>query len=98
LLDVGEEVGAIHGAVEDKARSEAINAKGGDIRQRLPMSVRHRPDEALPARRASVLSDHLRRDRSLINKDETTHIKTGLFCYELSACGGDVRTILLGGV
>lgn len=97
LLDVSEEVGPIHGAVEDKARGEAINAKGGDIRQRLPMSVRHRPDEALPARRASVLPDHLRRDRRLINKDETPHIKTGLLGYELGACGGDVRTILLGG-
>jgi hypothetical protein len=29
--------------------------------------------------------------------DETPHIKTGLLGYELGACGGDVRTVLLGG-
>jgi hypothetical protein len=43
------------------------------------------------------MTDHLRRDRRLINKDETPHIKTGLLGYELGACGGNVRTILLGG-
>jgi hypothetical protein len=41
--------------------------------------------------------DHLCRDRRFINKDETPHIKTGLLGYELGACGGDVRAILLGG-
>jgi hypothetical protein len=41
--------------------------------------------------------DHLRRYCRLINKDETPHIKTGLVGYELGACGGDVRTILLRG-
>jgi hypothetical protein len=97
LLDISEEVNPIHRAVEDEARSEAINAKGGDIGQRLPMSVRHRSHEALPAQAASVMTDHLRRDRRLINKDETPHIKTGLLGYELGACGGNVRTILLGG-
>jgi hypothetical protein len=59
--------------------------------------VRHRRDEALPARRAPVLPDHLRRDRRLINKDETPHIKTGLLGFELGARGRDVRAILLGG-
>ena len=49
LLDVGEEVGPIHGAVEDKARSEAITAKGGDIRERPPMTVRHTANEPLPS-------------------------------------------------
>jgi hypothetical protein len=61
------------------------------------MSVRHRPDEALPARRASVLPDHLRRDRRLIYKDKAPRIENGLLGFELGACGGDVRTILLGG-
>jgi hypothetical protein len=41
--------------------------------------------------------DHLCRYRRLINKDETPHIKSGLLGYEPGACGGDVRTILLGG-
>src|SRR5262249_54160862 len=68
-----------------------------DKRQRLPMAVRYTPDEALPARRASVVPNHLRRDRRLIKKDKAPRIENGLLGLELGACGGDVRTILLGG-
>jgi hypothetical protein len=32
LFDVGEEGGAIHGAIEAKVRREAIDAKFGDLR------------------------------------------------------------------
>jgi hypothetical protein len=42
------------------------------------MSMRYPADEALPARRASVVPDHLRRDRRLINKHEAPHIEDGL--------------------
>jgi hypothetical protein len=42
--------------------------------------------------------DHLRRDRGLIDKDEARRIELGLFGFERSALGGNVRTILLGGV
>jgi hypothetical protein len=44
-----------------------------------------------------MLSDHLRRDRRLINKDKAPRIQNGLLGFELGACSGDVRTILLGG-
>jgi hypothetical protein len=97
LLDIGEERGSIHGAVDGAGRREAIDAKCGDKRQRLPMPVRYTPDEALPARGASVVSDHLRCDRRLINKDKAPRIENRLLGFELGACGGDVRTILLGG-
>jgi hypothetical protein len=61
------------------------------------MSVRYTPDETLPARGASVVPDHLRRDRRFINKHEAPHIENGLLGFELGTCRGDVRTILLGG-
>jgi hypothetical protein len=41
--------------------------------------------------------DHLRRDRRLIYKDKAPRGENGLLGFELGACGGDVRTILLGG-
>jgi hypothetical protein len=97
LLDIAEEAGSIHGAVDGAGRREAIDAKCSDKRQRLPMAARYTPDEALPARRASIVPNHLRRDRRLINKDKAPHIENGLLGLELGACGGDVRTILLGG-
>jgi hypothetical protein len=61
------------------------------------MSVRHTPDKALPARGASIVSDHLRRDRRLINKHEAPCIENGLLGSELGTRGGDIRAILLGG-
>jgi hypothetical protein len=94
LLDISEDVNPIHRSVEDKARSEAINAKGANIGQRLPMSVRRRPNPALPTRGASVVPDHFRRDRRRINKDKAPRITTGLHGDELGACGGNVGTIL----
>jgi hypothetical protein len=85
LLDIGEEGGSIHRAVNGVGRREAIDAKSRDKRQRLPMPVRYTRDEAL------------RRDRRLIYKDKAPRIENGLLGFELRACGGDVRTILLGG-
>jgi len=43
------------------------------------------------------VSDHLRRDTSLVDEDETWRIELGLLCFEGSALGSNVRTILLGG-
>ena len=43
-----------------------------------------------------MLSDHLRRDRRLINKHKAPHIENGLLGFQLCACGGHIRTILLG--
>jgi len=97
LLDVREEVDAIHRTIEDIVRRETVDAKCSDIRQRLPMAMRHRPHKALPTRGASVVPNHLRRDRRLINEDEAPRIKCKLLCFQRGACGRDIRAILLGG-
>jgi hypothetical protein len=43
------------------------------------------------------MPDHLCGDRRLINKHQAPRIEKGLFGLQLSAGGGNVRTILLGG-
>jgi hypothetical protein len=58
----------------------------------------HARDEALTARRTSIVPDHLRRDRGLVDKDEARRTQLGLLGFQRSALGGDVRPILLGGV
>ena len=45
-----------------------------------------------------MVPDHLRRDRRLVDEDEARRIELGLLGLQLGARGGDVRTILLGGV
>ena len=61
------------------------------------MPVRHAGDKTLTARGTPVVADHLRRDRSLVDEDETLRIELGLFSFEDSALGSNVGTILLGG-
>ena len=60
--------------------------------------MRHTGDKALPAGRTPVMPDHLRCDRRLIDEDQARRIELGLLGYKLGARGGNVRTILLGGV
>jgi hypothetical protein len=55
------------------------------------------PCGTLATRGTPVVADHLRRDRSLVDEDETWRIELGLFSFEGSALGSNVRTILLGG-
>ena len=98
LLDIGQERWPIHGTVDDIGCREAIDAQRGDERQRLPVAMRHARDEALAARRSPIVADHLRRDRRLVDEDETRRIELGLLGFQRSARGGNVRAILLGGV
>jgi hypothetical protein len=62
------------------------------------VAVRHVRDQALAARRAAVVADHLGRNRCLVDEHEPRCNELGLFGPQLRARGRDVRTILLGGV
>ena len=64
----------------------------------LPVTVGSARDEALTARRTPMVPDHLHRDRSLVDKDETRRTQLGLLGFQRSALGSDVRPILFGGV
>ena len=61
------------------------------------MSMRHRSNEALPARGASIVPDHLCRDCRLINKHKTQRFEDRLLGFQRGARGSNVRTILLRG-
>jgi hypothetical protein len=98
LLDISQGRRAIHRAVDDIGRREAIDAERGDKRQRLPVAVGHAGDEALTARRSPVVPGHLGRDRGLVDEDEAWGTQLGLLGLQCSTLGGDVRPILLGGV
>ena len=96
LLDVGEESGAIHRAVDHVGRGYAVDAQGRNERQRLPMSVRHLVvDQALSDRCATVEPCNLRRYRSLVDENETGGIELGLLSLQRLSRGRDVRPILL---
>jgi hypothetical protein len=60
--------------------------------------MRHLRHEALSARRAPVVSDHLGRDRRLVDEHQAQRIEARLLGSQLGARGSDVRPILLGGV
>ena len=51
-----------------------------------------------PRGAAPVVPDHLRRHRRLVDEHEARRFELGLLGLQLGACGGDIRTILLGGV
>jgi hypothetical protein len=42
--------------------------------------------------------DHLGRDRGLVDEDQARCFELGLLGFQRSALGGNVRTVLLGGV
>ena len=63
-----------------------------------PVTVRYTRNEALAARCAPVVPDHLGRNRSLVNEHQVRRIERRLLGLELSARGGNIRTVLLGGV
>jgi hypothetical protein len=45
-----------------------------------------------------MVTDHLRRDRGLVDEDEPRRTQLRLLGFQCSTLGGDVRAILLGGV
>lgn len=98
LLDIGNERSPVHGAVNDVRCSDAIDAQSSDERQRFPVAMRHLRNESLTTRGATVVTDHLRRDRGLVDEDEALRFESGLLSFQIGACSGDIRTILLGGV
>ena len=95
---MGHECCAIHCAVDDKGRCQAIDAQRGDRRQGFPVAVRDARNKALATRSATRIANHLGRHRRLIDEDELWRAQGPLLGFQLSPGGGDIRAILLGGV
>jgi hypothetical protein len=60
--------------------------------------MRHAGEEALATRRTTIVADHLRRHRRLVDEDKARRAQLGLLGFQRSAPGSNVRAILLGGV
>ena len=59
LFDIGEEGGAVHGAIEDHGGAHAGKSQGTDEGCGLPVPVRHRRPAALATARSPAASGHL---------------------------------------
>lgn len=68
LLDIGQEPGPVHRAVEHHRGGHARQPQGSDEGGRLPVTVRHAAPQPLPARRSPVAAGHLGRGSRLINE------------------------------
>jgi hypothetical protein len=60
-------------------------------------SLDHGDTGTLATMKTAVMPNHLRRDRRLVDEEEARCIELDLSGLRVSAPGGNVRTILLGG-
>ena len=97
LFDIGEEGGAVHGAVENQGRRQARASQGGDEGGRLPVPERRAGQQTLAARRATIKPGHLGAGAGLVDEDELVRINEGLCRPPDPTPGGDVRPLLLAG-
>lgn len=98
LLNIGEERRAIHRTVDHVGRGDAVDAQGGDERQRFPMPVRHFRDEPFADRCAPVEPRHLRGDRGFIEEQQTIRLELRLLGSQVRPRRSDIRPVLFGGV
>ena len=61
------------------------------------MAMRHRCDEALTARRASIKPRQIGLCSRFINEDKIFGVQIGLACTPFVAGLGDIRAVLFGG-
>jgi len=74
LFDVGAEDVAIHGAVDDQRRGEPGCAQTGNESRGLPVPVRDRRNQTLPARSAPVSTCHVGGRPGLVDEDQPIRI------------------------
>ena len=98
LLDVGEEGGTVHRAIDHIGRGHPIGPACGDERQRFPVAVRNLRDQTLTHRRTAIEARHLRRHRGFVDEHETRGFQSWLLGLQLLSRGSDIRPILLGRV
>src|SRR3546814_16008394 len=97
-LDLGEESGAVHGAVECHRSGYAGQPQGADERGGLPVAVRDRCAAALAARGAPTEPGHLCGSAGLVDKDQALGIEVRLVGDPGRALGRYVSALLLARV
>ncbi len=98
LLEVGQEGGAIHGAVEHHRRSHAGLPERTNKCRRLPVAVRNAGNAARAAARAAVEPRHLGRCAGFVDEDKAGRIEVRLRGAPDLPCACHVRSLLLAGV
>ena len=98
LFDIGEEGGAMHRAIEQHRRAQAVQAQPSGEGGRLPMTMRDGGPAALAAPGASSRTSHFGRRPGFVDKDQAGGIEIGLAVEPRQPAQGDVRPLLLGGV
>jgi hypothetical protein len=97
LLDISQEHGAFHGAIEQQWSREAVVTQGSDECRSAPMAMRHAGMTALSARGTSVKARHFCVEPCFIQEDQPTNIPEGLLAAPLLASCLDIRPVLLRG-
>jgi hypothetical protein len=98
LLDIGEELRAVDGTVEDTGSGQAIVPQRGQKSCRLPMTERRAGDQSLASFTPPVTGCHVGRGPGLVDKYKPSRIKAFLHLMPSGAGGLDVRAFLLGGM
>nr|CAJ30105.1 putative transposase [Magnetospirillum gryphiswaldense MSR-1]CAM78012.1 transposase [Magnetospirillum gryphiswaldense MSR-1] len=96
LLDIGQEDRAIHRLVDDEGGGDSVMPERPDEGGHFPMTVRHRSQQPLTARRPSVAPGHVGRCPGFIKEDQAGWVQRRLLGSPGDASFGYVGTFLLG--
>lgn len=96
LLDVDEEGFAVHGAVEDEGRDQAVAAQTGGEGGGLPVSPGLSADQPSAPWRAAPGADHLGVGAGLVDEDQLVRIEARLIGPPAGPRRRDVRSFLFG--
>ena len=97
-LGIGGEGVAVHRAVDDHGRGQAVEAQARDERRRLPVAMRNRGAAALAAWAAAAQAGHLGGRPGLVDEDELRRVELGLELEPGLAARAHVLPLLLTGV
>lgn len=78
LLEVGQEQGSLHGAVEQERSTQAVVPQSHDQSRSAPMAVRDAGMAALPADGTSVQAGHFGVQARFIQEDQTANVPAPL--------------------
>lgn len=96
LLDIGEELFAVDGAVEDTGRCDAVAAQSGQESRGLPMSEGRVSDQPLAFFASAIAGRHVGRSPGLVD-NQPSRIEAWLRFAPIGASGLDISPALLGG-
>ena len=97
LLDIGEELLAVDGAIEEARRIDAVVAQGGQEGECTPSAMRGAADQALAAWPPASQRRHIGLGPSLVDEDQAFGVDAGLARLPLAPPPRHVGTLLFSG-